>query len=431
MLAAPEMEQLAQRVIARYHLEALNAVETAGYVVHRLAMAGLKGPSPFPPNLNDLIYRLSRGVPRRINLLCDRALLGAYALGVRQVSRAIVLQAAREVFGDAAVPRSRTRMVAAGALGVVLCGMLAAGAAQMGYLSLPQRAKMAGPVQAEAPKARQPAAAPLSTDQAVRTVAASAAPMQPERDTPARTTTPAEALALTPPREAVDAPAGASASVNAANAPLIKPVELAGALAGAPTDETALLPALAALWQVTLDARASCDAASQAGLHCFHGAGGLAELRQLGRPAILTLMDDSGNQRHALLLALDASGAQLQMGDRVRRVSLLALERRLPGRYLTLWRADPEFRPVLKPGDSGPDVDWIAVQLAALNGEAVADRGKPFGAALAKAVRAFQSAQGLAPDGVVGPKTVMVLNSAASVPEPRLKSLASPGAGKE
>src|SRR5438876_10797041 len=81
MLARPELEQLGQRVIARYHLDALTRAETGQYVRHRMEVAGLERPFPFDRKAMRRIHRLSRGVPRRINLLCDRALLGAYASG--------------------------------------------------------------------------------------------------------------------------------------------------------------------------------------------------------------------------------------------------------------------------------------------------------------------------------------------------------------
>src|SRR6201994_1849843 len=99
MLARPELEQLAQRVIARYHLDALSEKETAQYISHRLAVAGLKAALPFDSAALHRIHQLTRGVPRRINLLCDRALLGAYATGKSRVDRVIVDKAALEVFG--------------------------------------------------------------------------------------------------------------------------------------------------------------------------------------------------------------------------------------------------------------------------------------------------------------------------------------------
>ena len=76
MLARPELEQLAQRVIARYHLDALTPRETSRYIQHRLSVAGLSRALPFDEASMRRIHVLARGVPRRINLLCDRALAG-------------------------------------------------------------------------------------------------------------------------------------------------------------------------------------------------------------------------------------------------------------------------------------------------------------------------------------------------------------------
>ncbi|MCW5659684.1 MAG: AAA family ATPase, partial [Burkholderiaceae bacterium] len=101
MLARPELEQLAQRVVARFHLDPLAEDETAHYIKHRLSVAGMSGLIPFDRDARHRIFELTRGVPRRINLLCDRALLGAYASGRQRVDRAIVDKAASEVFDTA------------------------------------------------------------------------------------------------------------------------------------------------------------------------------------------------------------------------------------------------------------------------------------------------------------------------------------------
>ncbi len=99
MLAQPSMEQLAQRIIARYHLGPLSEQEVVQYVRHRLEVAGLQGPLPFHPQALARIHRVTRGIPRRINLLCDRALLGAYAQGQGMVDVKLVDQAQAEVTG--------------------------------------------------------------------------------------------------------------------------------------------------------------------------------------------------------------------------------------------------------------------------------------------------------------------------------------------
>ena len=137
LLARPELEQLAQRVIARYHLDALSARETAQYIHHRLAKAGLSRAVPFDAQAVQRIHTLAGGIPRRINLLCDRALLGAYATGKASVDQRIVDKAAAEVLGPGRRGRrwpwpltARWRLPAALALGLVL------GAALFGALSV-------------------------------------------------------------------------------------------------------------------------------------------------------------------------------------------------------------------------------------------------------------------------------------------------------
>src|SRR4051812_34777709 len=128
MVARPELEQLAQRVIARYHLNALGEEESAQYVRHRLEVCGLERPLPFDRAALRKVHAASGGVPRRINLLCDRALLGAYAGGQGNVTRRIVTQAAEEVFPRGTRPaRPWPRAVLAGVAGLAAgAGLLAA-----------------------------------------------------------------------------------------------------------------------------------------------------------------------------------------------------------------------------------------------------------------------------------------------------------------
>ena len=126
MLARPELEQLAQRVIARYHLGSLTENETGSYIAHRLAVAGAGAATPFPRSLIGQIYRLTNGVPRRINLLCDRALLGAYVESTSVVTPAIVRRAAAEVFGATAAPAYRWPLVAGALLAIAAVGGAAA-----------------------------------------------------------------------------------------------------------------------------------------------------------------------------------------------------------------------------------------------------------------------------------------------------------------
>ena len=100
LIATPSMEHLAQRVIARYHLGALTEEETAKYIRHRMTAAGLAGVVPFDELALKRVHKLTRGIPRRINLLCDRALLGAWSRGNGVVDVTIVQKAHTEVRGE-------------------------------------------------------------------------------------------------------------------------------------------------------------------------------------------------------------------------------------------------------------------------------------------------------------------------------------------
>jgi general secretion pathway protein A len=102
MLDSPRLEQLNQRVLARYHLQTLSVAETASYVRHRLSVSGIGAAQPFSEGVLRMVHDITRGVPRRINLLCDRALLGAYAKGKSSITPALLERAAQEVFAKPA-----------------------------------------------------------------------------------------------------------------------------------------------------------------------------------------------------------------------------------------------------------------------------------------------------------------------------------------
>jgi general secretion pathway protein A len=378
MLDRPELEQLAQRVIARYHLDALTETETAGYIAHRLSVAGLVTTSPFRPRVMKTIHRATQGVPRRINLLCDRALLGAYVENKQEVDRGILAKAAREVFGAAASANERGSMQR-----YAWAVLLAAGGAA---------AAIAWNMQGAAAKKSAPPS-PVAAAQAP----ASAIVRQTAAAMPAAASLPA-----------MPAPTTAAAS-----SPALAAID--------PRDAHAALRQLARLWGVALDDTMSpCDAAQASNLYCYASSGGFAELRQLDRPAVLALRDDAGQPYYAILSALGNAEATLRVGGDTRTLGIVALARQFDGTFTTYWRAPRDYRSHIAPGETGEEIDWIARQLAKLNGGTVPSPGKAFDREMEKQVRDFQFAQGLKVDGMIGPRTIMQLNRAADLGEPRL-----------
>jgi len=365
MLARPELEQLAQRVIARYHLGPLTELETGEYVAHRLAVAGSLASSPIPRALTPLIYRLTQGVPRRINLLCDRALLGAYAESSAHVTRIILRQSAKEVFTAPANATARARWPLA--VGGVLAGVAITAVA---WQTLPRF--------------------PAAPDKVVHA--------------------PAKEVAR-PVAMPTVAPAVAAAAVPAATP--ATPVAIAG------VDEDTALRELAGLWDATLPGGPPCDAAMVENLRCHQGKGGLYEIRTLDRPAVVTLHED-GATRHALLTHLDDDKATLLSGGVTQRVAIADLVRQLGGEFTTLYKMPRGFRSQIVAGAQGADVDWIAQRLAQINDEEAPPVERPMGRHTRAQLKAFQNSQSLKSDGVAGPRTYMRLNQLTGVTEPRL-----------
>jgi general secretion pathway protein A len=127
LLAREDMRQLAQRVTARYHLEPISREETSAYIKHRLQICG-SSRAVFSKRAVDKIQRLSGGIPRLINVLCDRAMLGAYVEGKNLVDTKVVKKAASEVLATDSDERIRVSRlpVLLGVLSVLLIAGLAA-----------------------------------------------------------------------------------------------------------------------------------------------------------------------------------------------------------------------------------------------------------------------------------------------------------------
>jgi len=379
MLARPELEQLAQRVIARFHLEALSEPETVQYIRHRLSVAGASRAMPFEKPALQRIHVLSRGVPRRIDLLADRALLGAYAAGRARVDLAIVEKAASEVFGDdaRAAARARWRRVATAGAGVV------AGAALFGVVSwaMETGARKPSPPVATALQKPVGAAAPPAT----------------------------AASALTPVALRPAAPAASAVPAAAASGPLPPLIR---------TEKDAWRE-LAPLWKAQLGDGDPCQLARQQSLQCFRSAPtSLALIRQLGRPGIVTLRGEGG-PAFAVLTGLDARNATLRTGSTARTVPLATLAELWRGDFATLWRTPPGYERRVAEGDIAPLADWLGTQLAVWRGQPAPSGGDP---ALKAHIHAFQVSQGLDADGVAGPLTFMQLNRATGVDEPLLQT---------
>ena len=101
-LRSPALRQLRQRIAVRYHITALDDAEVPLYISHRLRLAGANGEAPlFDETATKEVYKFSNGIPRLINIVCDKALLTAFVLGRREIDREIIQRSVSEIEGGA------------------------------------------------------------------------------------------------------------------------------------------------------------------------------------------------------------------------------------------------------------------------------------------------------------------------------------------
>jgi general secretion pathway protein A len=421
-LQQPQLEPLVQRVVARYHLPSLSESETAGYIAHRLAVAGMTGPMPFDGESLGLIHRLCYGVPRRINVICDRAMSNAQAAGSRRVDRRAVDRAVEQVYGARIAPVSAGRPAASASVNLWAAAIVAAGALVIGVWLAP-RFTLATTTAGAAEAGANATPEVTTTTAAAQTTAQAPAPV-PLRPLPNAASPVAAKLAV----DSSPAEPSTTATRTAITAGLASPASTAKVAAatgsidalfsapGGAADESAAWRALARLWGASLGAGEACSAAGAQSLLCFRSRGGLAEVRQLDRPVIVRLVDSHGRTAHALLTAFNGERATLAVGGAETTVPLAELARIWRGDFATFWRAPPNYRK----GDitvTSAGSTWLEQRLTASDGQV---GPSPSREALRSRVAAFQLAHCLTPDGVAGPLTLMQLGRASGSDEPRL-----------
>jgi general secretion pathway protein A len=352
LLARSELRQLAQRITGRYHLDPLVQCESLAYIRHRLRVAGATNDIFTPRALREL-HRLSMGVPRLLNVIADRALLGAYTREVHTVTAALVRRAASEVHGRTiTAPWLVFTLAATAAVGISVLGI----AIYWLVIGHPARPHIA--------------AVPATQVVLVQ---------------PKRAAVPATTLTFLSTH-----PGSASTDV--------------------------ALTTLFALWKLPIDSGQgrACEQATAAGLACLSQKGSLAQLRQLNRPVIVSLLTPNG-EFQAVLAHLSDTKATLQIADDTLDVSIADFEQWWFGEFLLVWKPPTKTGTVLRPGMHGDAIRWLRTTVASINGTQ-AKSSTTYGADLQQEIAEFQKSHQLVVDGIAGAQTLLLLDSLASAP---------------
>jgi len=416
MLGRPELRQLAQRITARYHLGPLSREDVADYVAHRLGIAGATRPLFSAAALRQ-VARLSRGIPRLINTICDRALLGTHVRRMDTVTPDIVTHAAREVLGTLATQR---RLPARAAAGFVFAGVAAAAGyyhyAQQGT-GLPWQTLRNPPQEAVAQAPAPPAPEPPTLEQAP--AAPKAVPPAATHEVPPLEQVSVALATVTPAAPPEVATSEAAPVPNVPTASVVKAPERIEWPTEVPrkTGRALALGALFDRWGLTYergDPRTACRQAARAGLRCLNGRGNMGRLRRFDRPVVLKLFDAHGVPFYATLVRITGDEAVVLVGGERRQVPLEAIEMGWLGDYTLLWRPPPGYERPFRAGTGGTLGEWLEDRMAHLPEGTLGQGG------VTRRLVRFQTEAGLVPDGVLGPKTLIALTTATDADVPRL-----------
>lgn len=398
LLERPELRQLNQRVTARYHLDALERDELPAYLHYRLGVAGVKV-DLFTPAAVRVLYRKSAGVPRLINLISDRALLGAYAEGVHLIEPRHIRLAAREMGlgegtkntgkGIPPVLRYLTMVTAAAALAVL----------GLAFLENEQHS-------------------PLTMD---------TVPMVLADDVGVIDARPRETIAVV------------SGEIRREDAGAAEP-EPADRHAFSFSDH-ALSTAQAyrrlfSLWDTEWDQRGTpfaCDFAAEVGLRCLHRQGSRRSLEELDHPAVLELRDARGERRYVTLAGLDGDRATIMGPDGPVVVSFEDLQGFWFGQFSIVWRLPPYMQDQPAQGPGSSEGVWLSarmMQLVSLHTSDNREQERVSRLVRDEQVRWYQQLKGLDPDGVVGAMTLIQMSNDLDTDIPRLSDTGIAGAGQ-
>lgn len=404
LLDRDELRQLNQRITARYHLDPLSLAETQAYIKHRLTVSG-GSPNLFTDAAIKKIFQLTNGIPRLVNVLCDRSLLGAYAAGNLNVSPKVVKKAALEALPapkkNKNLPRS---IVWIPCLIALLLGL------GVYFFANPLNNSIKKSAHAESD-----IDVPFTSDSEAAT------------DHPQPTGKSAKAdeqLSANKTKESEvdkimlgDKDPQPTTTIASQRQPLkiekLEPVFDQVIENSAYTLKIAMRQLLK-LWNIEPAEQFSteCQAIKSLGLRCLANRGTWQKIVSFNRPAILEFPLAENKTRYGLLTRLENNRPILQIGD---QQYLFHLEDFLPkwqGFYLLLWKPPHPDLLYLRPGQNSERVLWLRETLGAYDQQNIkVELPRNFDNTLKDRVVGFQHNHALIEDAVVGPKTIIHLKN--------------------
>ncbi len=425
LLGQTNLRQLNQRITARYHIEPLSLTECRTYIEHRLSVSGAQEPI-FSHSAIRKIYHFSGGIPRLINIICDRALLGAYSTGIHKVDSLIVRKAAKEVLLQ--TPKKRQNFYGWKFFVVAATILLATTVFYSHEKSTASRPLTHWLATTDKIETRQNNIdrRMMDTKPLYETIFDSLSSASANTDIPGSSFPNWEKIGSS------DLTALFKSEFSKLTGPLInitpqlnrdKKQRFIDHISNPQLDLYSVLPQLFMQWQIADEPKFNnfCASARRAKLRCLVQQGTWHELVRLNRPATLEFSLKRGSSRYATLVAANNKFVTLSFFDE--QQYSFPVEEILPywqGHYALLWKPPTNDTGLLLAGYSHPGVIWLRENLPGLKQQTPEQPlSQRFDRPLESEVIAYQTKYGLKSDGKVGSETVISINNlsrAAGIP---------------
>ncbi len=410
-LEKPELIQLSQRIIARYHIKPLSVEETGAYIDYRLRMAGyISEKKIFPKAIVKKIYSVTHGIPRLINVICDRALLGTYSQNRAVVDSKILNKAIIEVRGENHLKKTPQWMWLAGAAATLFLGI---------YLSIQFLPILEHPsvINANSSDVVEPEKESIENIEVVTTDSS----LDKENNIPAEQSELVEEIGGT--KEVLSALAQSQDSkleLLANNVINNSNVDSNDALSkqvnnSSPSYYVNMGRAMASLFNsVKKDSELldpKCNELISIGWQCRKAqAKSWQTLKQYNRPAVIILANLSGETYYLPVLGLTETHAEVLTPKGTRSFSLVSLNGEWTREFIYLWQPPKNFVNYIYFDSDENLVDWLANAFAVVDNRDEVLANKKFNSLLKKRVMLFQRENSLTEDGIAGIETLLKLN---------------------
>ena len=407
LLQRQDLRQLAQRITARYHLVPLNRAESEAYIQHRLRIAGTNH-EIFSRGAKQKIFNASKGIPRLINVLADRALLGAYSQEKSRVDSKLIKQVIKEVLGedkrlkkDKKTGNSNWKFIfpliaSVGVIGVAL-GSWLSGNDLLSSFNFANKQNQN-----------------IVTTNSVSAETASQEIVDVSNEKTSENIDKIEAVTSTVLASNMVEPEITIKSERTIEV-LTQPLSDAISMHVSQTNADSAINNLLSLWgKNSLDSNENlCVNIKTINMRCLYRNSNWESMLRQKRPVILELYDSNEVIHHVVMIGADQNKVKLDINQNEIFVSLEEVVSAWRGDYLMFWQPDRKFlRDTLYYDLSGDDVLWLKEKLQFLNIKPSTNMNDfYFGANTKRQVQAFQQLAGLLADGIVGSETYVAINN--------------------